>query len=888
MVPSEPDTMKTAMLEAKRLTLLTGQQWTVFTTDLQLYKVVMRISWQDPDAFTDFVPRLGGMHMLMSFVGAIGTLMAGSGLEEMLMSAFAGVPKMLSGKKFPQNVRALRIVLEEILRPALTNPNIQTMDQLDIYLESKATQSKTAKMWVECFMKPVLIIMQFVRAEREGDWPLHLCAVEKMLPYFFASSHVNYARYGLVYLRSMKRLPSAILKRFMTGQHVMRHQDGLWNAMWSDLFIETTYMRYGHGPSGIIGSTLNESTLAIWALSQSACAQMKHDIEAMKSHESNQNVTYHKEERHPRMMADNADRLKIREVIARCIDVFDVDEHPATGLVNLYTGRIVLDSDLNVHLALDLGIAQMLHYESNLPTGFYTKLKKNVKTMAAVTKQTTRLGSSRHILDVEFIYARVIGLMASSRSTISIETLFSYELAPYPTSLFDNCGEMRNTIKSVLKAKMQIQCSIRNMELPEVAIIDGCALLWTIRWPASPAKVSTFIDGVLSDIQRRLDDVQVLHIVFDRYYTLSTKSACRSQRQKGFSRTFTFTEETPLPKQATVLNVSTNKEQIIRLIVNKLCSMSFPSGKQVIITGPDPEPVEVGVGPRLTKITHEEADVIMVYHMIDEALKGRSRIRVVSDDTDVFLILCYHLHMLTNKLPKDTQISMEAVSSGRSVISINDVVKNHSEIIPNILGAHALTGCDTVSSFSGIGKVTVFKKINVYTGKLSLGDLFTPIDDIIHSASKFTATLYGHSSESSITDMHAAIFTRKLAGKRNVPPLLSSLPPTLAAFRPHCMRAHLQTAIWKAADKPAPPDLNPLHHGWQKCGYYLQPTYTEPEQPAGPDEVLNLVRCGCNTGCSTRFCTCAKNSIPCTLFCKCKSQCQNPTRATESDDEDQF
>ena len=39
----------------------------------------------------------------MSFVGAIGTLMAESGLSDVLMDVFGGVPKILSGKKFPQN-----------------------------------------------------------------------------------------------------------------------------------------------------------------------------------------------------------------------------------------------------------------------------------------------------------------------------------------------------------------------------------------------------------------------------------------------------------------------------------------------------------------------------------------------------------------------------------------------------------------------------------------------------------------------------------------------------------------------------------------------------------------------------------------------------------------
>jgi len=106
-------------------------------------------------------------------------------------------------------------------------------------LDKRSERSKTTKLWVDCLIKHVLIMMAFVRAVREGDW--HLYAVEKMLPYFFASSHVNYARYGLCYLRSMQRLPRELPKSFLAGEHVMRHQDRLWNGIWSDHFIESTY-----------------------------------------------------------------------------------------------------------------------------------------------------------------------------------------------------------------------------------------------------------------------------------------------------------------------------------------------------------------------------------------------------------------------------------------------------------------------------------------------------------------------------------------------------------------------------------------------------------------------------------------------------------------------
>ena len=52
----------------------------------------------------------------MSSIESICSLMAESGLYELLNSTFAGVQKMMTGKKFPQNMRALRIVAEELLR----------------------------------------------------------------------------------------------------------------------------------------------------------------------------------------------------------------------------------------------------------------------------------------------------------------------------------------------------------------------------------------------------------------------------------------------------------------------------------------------------------------------------------------------------------------------------------------------------------------------------------------------------------------------------------------------------------------------------------------------------------------------------------------------------
>ena len=53
------------------------------------------------------VARLGGFHTTMSFLGSIGKLMAGSGIEELLAEVYAenSVEHMLSGKAVTRSLR---------------------------------------------------------------------------------------------------------------------------------------------------------------------------------------------------------------------------------------------------------------------------------------------------------------------------------------------------------------------------------------------------------------------------------------------------------------------------------------------------------------------------------------------------------------------------------------------------------------------------------------------------------------------------------------------------------------------------------------------------------------------------------------------------------------
>ena len=58
----------------------------------------------------------------------------------------------------------------------------------------------------------------------------------------------------------------------MKGQQTMHHNAGMFNNTWSDMAIETTFMRYGHDQSCVTGLTLkreNSQNLGI----QLACMQ---------------------------------------------------------------------------------------------------------------------------------------------------------------------------------------------------------------------------------------------------------------------------------------------------------------------------------------------------------------------------------------------------------------------------------------------------------------------------------------------------------------------------------------------------------------------------------------------------------------------------------------
>ena len=99
---------------------------------------------------------------------------------------------------------AMRMVVGELLHGSIDD--MIEFVHLTPFLQTLTEQNPTSKLSEYHLIIPVFFVILSVLEEREGDSPLHLNIVSKMVPWFLAASHQNYARYALYYLHDVKKL----------------------------------------------------------------------------------------------------------------------------------------------------------------------------------------------------------------------------------------------------------------------------------------------------------------------------------------------------------------------------------------------------------------------------------------------------------------------------------------------------------------------------------------------------------------------------------------------------------------------------------------------------------------------------------------------------------
>ena len=98
-------------------------------------------------------------------------------------------------------------------------------DRLSIedWWSSKAELHPQFKFWL-LILQLELEVLAFGRAIREGDFKLYVDALTKIVPWFFALDHTNYARWVPVYLRDMvalKEVHPKVFAEFVKGSFVV-------------------------------------------------------------------------------------------------------------------------------------------------------------------------------------------------------------------------------------------------------------------------------------------------------------------------------------------------------------------------------------------------------------------------------------------------------------------------------------------------------------------------------------------------------------------------------------------------------------------------------------------------------------------------------------------
>lgn len=390
----------------------------IITFDQPLFWKASEIVNEAPDnsPIRDVVLLLGSFHTFMNLLGAIGTLMDGSGLREILETIYGenAVVHMMSGKSVQRAFRGHLLVdqclthqivaeiikdepcFENVLKEletffALMETGERDMDSLrksDCIgtiadrLKSKAgelsSHSRTNKLWLN-YQQMLGVARELIEADRTGSWKMHLHAISDCLPIFAAAGHRNYLKSGYLYLQKMYSLETenhSVYQKFMNGFHVIRRSNQYWAGLSSDLVIEQTLMRSLKSTGGLTrGSGFDEHQRTLWTMSRpvtSAYNYAMQEFSQMLYTTSEQ----HKEATSARMNRDKSDKEKLVEKLA--------DFSPFTGdatLRNIITG-INANDNVNVDDLFTVGNSTVQTMEGQSIFSYSHKRNTRVKTLA--------------------------------------------------------------------------------------------------------------------------------------------------------------------------------------------------------------------------------------------------------------------------------------------------------------------------------------------------------------------------------------------------------------------------------------------------------------------------------------------------------------------------
>lgn len=874
--PGNHRTILTSLIDARRRANINNQKHCFVTFDLPLYmkasEIVASIDpSNDPHNVRSVIPRLGGFHLLMSFLGSIGNIMAGSGLKEVFCTIYAelSADKALTGHAFSRSIRG-HLLVQAALATILLKRTLLT-DREKIYLEARLEQvgvdnqenilndpmihdikakflrtidqleanGPTCQLWIQYFQL-ISLVQKYIHAERSGNFQLHLNAVISMIPFFFASGHHLYAKACLLYVQDMMKLENIMdiieFDKFIKkGFFTIRRSNRFWCGTWSDMTIEQMLMRAMKCSGGLThGRGLTENVIGKWVLSRIAVLEVGNAMESF-SNMIFSNSEQHVDNRVSRIRRDTEDLAKIQAFFDNYNPFPDSDK-----IMSIYSGVIGDLNRVNCHQAFKIGKILMEETSNKKFTDVKYKRSSRLVHLAAGNSSIKNSANEEVYISPLLIFQK-ISLSIRNEDDIK-EYCSAYELSTIPLSLFDENG-LRKTAKSAFSINFNFTDAI-SISQKMTHVVDGGFFLHKVVWPNN-SKIELIIDSYVSYAIRHYSPNS--WIIFDGYPECeisSTKSIERSRRQlKSTGREIAFDLNTIISvNQKVLLSNEKNKARLINLLCRSLNAAGFR-----------------------TRIAPEDADRLIVVTAIENAsLNSEETVIIVGEDVDLLVIFSQLAQNFKN-------IYFRKNNNGSKP---NQFYNSNSFKYPNVQKIvaflHAFTGCDTTSCFYRLGKNRL---INSFPAEklLELSSVFyqknASSEEIASSAYHLIIGMYSDKSEKKIIDkspnftLNDLRFMQFSKAKIKSKFSLESLPPTEGAAKQHAFRVYYQLQQWLGNI-----DLQATDWGWQIKRGKLLPVGTA--DPPIPIKLMNQIACSCSKkGCIDASCGCKKHGLRCTNLC---------------------
>ena len=234
-------------------------------------------------------------------------------------------------------------------------------------------------------------------------------------------------------------------------------------------------------------------------------------------------------------------------------------------------------------------------------------------------------------------------------------------------------------------------------------------------------------------LARQLQECDI-YICFDRYFDYSTKSSARAAKATT-TRIHQLQPQTPLPN-ATVLKTSANKTQLNALISNEILNDDAFLKSATGSHWRENKPCAGVEGSHIpTPWSFNNAWRSRHHHCPTGHPHLQSKVRVVSDDTDVFAVLVYFYS--TECL--QTSTTMQSPVQGCCCIDVRETAKNMQQLHQN---CSPFTHCQPMTQSQPL--MVLAKQQQLKGFKLDkLGSTTVDVSELLSQATAFMAACYG-------------------------------------------------------------------------------------------------------------------------------------------------